>query len=88
MNIDNMNENINNATIPQEENKVRTDEDRLRDEAIVGDGDIVIEEDFQIDLDVEEISNDSIMIGKPENNTAQNNQTIELGTEQSGNITF
>ena len=77
MNIDNMNENINNATIPQEENKVRTDEDRLRDEAIVGDGDIVIEEDFQIDLDVAEISNDSIMIGKPENNTVQNNQTIE-----------
>lgn len=57
-------------------------------EEIIEEGDIVIEEDFEINLNVAEVS-DTIDIDESTSlETTQNDQQSQLGTEQTGNITF
>ena len=58
-------------------------------EEIVGEHDIVIEEDFDINLDVAEVSKDTYLdASKPDENATDNDNDAPIGTEQSGNITF
>lgn len=66
--------------------RVDTEEDKLRREMEVGEHDIVIEEDFQINLDVATVSDDANLFS--EQKEADNTPGIELASEQSGNITF
>lgn len=67
--------------------EVDTEEEKLKREMEVGEHDIVIEEDFVINLDVAAVSDDSALFAEPAAEV-DNTPQVELGTEQSGNITF
>ena len=82
---------VNVTTSVSEYHIEDSEEEKLRRELEeVGEHDIVIEEDFEIKLDVAEVS--EIGFGAPEsdnsNSQIKNEPTIELASEQSGNITF
>lgn len=53
----------------------------------IGEHDIVIEEDFQINLEVAEVSKDGD-IDAIQTSDKPSESEVDLGTEQSGNITF
>lgn len=70
-------------------NEDNSEEAKLKREADVGEHDIVIEEDFEINLDVSPVSDDSALFAPVRKEEEQKaNSTVELGTEQTGNITF
>ncbi len=52
----------------------------------IGPNDIVIEEDFEINMDIADVSD--ISLSSTSNNTPQSAEKVELASEQSGNITF
>ena len=61
----------------------------VSEEEEVGEHDIVIEEGFQINMDIAEIS-DSMAFNESssEGESNQIKEEVSIGTEQSGNITF
>lgn len=87
-----INHEATNMIIPNQEANQINDETKKNTtgEEIVGDGDIVIDEDFDINLDIADVSADSISGTKNESESEIGNatQNVELGTEQTGNITF
>lgn len=89
--INNNDNLINNTAIPniQPINEVNLEKTSVNDEEEVGEHDIVIEEDFQINMDIAEISDS--MVFNDSSSEGENNQSdaeVNIGTEQSGNITF
>ena len=85
--------NLNNTTeeiVPTVEETTPENTDVQGVDFIPGPDDIVIEEDFDIDIDVKPVSTANISV--PTENVVTTNdvqpQTQTLGTEQSGNITF
>lgn len=73
----------------QQINEVKQIDTSVDDEEKVGEHDIVIEEDFQINMDIAEISDS--MVFNDSSSEGENNQSdaeVNIGTEQSGNITF
>lgn len=80
-------ENVKETT----EQEVKEDGQISGQDFIPGPDDIVIEEDFDIKLDIKPISADPVF-KTPGSDGAQtapeNNEPVNLGTEQSGNITF
>ncbi len=92
---------VNNETtdvVENSENVEETTEQVVKEDGqisgqdfIPGPDDIVIEEDFDIKLDIKPISADPVLKtpGSDGVQTApENNEPVNLGTEQSGNITF
>lgn len=85
-------ENLTNITTNpnmQPSNEVNLEKTSVSDEEEVGEHDIVIEEDFQINMDIAEISDS--MVFNDSSSEGENNQSdadVNIGTEQSGNITF
>lgn len=80
-------ENLNNSAIANGVAETENNTQEVKEE--IGAHDIVIEEDFQINMEVSEISSD--ISGISSNSTGENtakNEEINIGTEQSGNITF
>lgn len=88
--VNNNTENMAQAHIEPEKNIESAVENvEIPEEEQIGEHDIVIEEDFEINMDVAAISDTSpIDSSAPEEQNNQNNVVEELGTEQSGNITF
>ncbi len=77
------------ATFAQEvktENAQPKEEDKKE---VIGEHDIVIEDDdnFQFNLDIAEVS-DVAGVLSPQQEAQNSAKQVELGTEQSGNITF
>ena len=65
-----------------EEKEVQNEEEEI------GVHDIVIEEDFQINMEIAEISNPQPLNDLMSENKSETPQNVEIGTEQTGNITF
>lgn len=93
MNMDTNNQQgVNPIQVPQflsdEELQKQNVEEPKKEQAeeVYGEHDIVIEEDFQLNLDVSSVKD----VDLSASNTAQDQTSseIEIGTEQTGNITF
>ena len=87
----NINDNIDNTAvnpenIPNMKTQVSNEPEQEVVEEEIGEHDIVIEEDFQINLEIADVSKVSDIL-EPQKEEIQN-QEVNLGTEQSGNITF
>lgn len=65
-----------------EEKEVQNEEEEI------GEHDMVIEEDFQINMEIAEISNPQPLNDIMSENKSETPQNVEIGTEQTGNITF
>lgn len=79
--------------ITNAEEKTEEKLDKLKKEETVGEHDIVIEEDFDIELDLTPVSSIGSMFGsQTANNTGASSTiasgTLDLPSEQSGNIIF
>lgn len=82
---------IPNTPNPVEETPTQNEviDPKLASEEDIGEHDIVIEEDFQINLDVADVSPDFALNASPTPGTATSDSPpLELAEEQSGNITF
>lgn len=85
MNIENnTTDNLNSMPDQVDLEKKRKIEEKLLKEEEIGEHDIVIDEDFQINLQVADVE-DTAMATVPIQN---NNEEVQLGSEQTGNITF
>ena len=90
--IPNLQAQTGNITSPATEPSITdTEDEKLRRELEeVGEHDIVIEEDFVINIDVAEVSDlgFSATSGDSSQSQVSNEPPVELASEQSGNITF
>lgn len=85
MNIENnTTDNLNSMPDQVDLERKRKIEEKLLKEEEIGEHDIVIDEDFQINLQVADVE-DTAMATVPIQN---NNEEVQLGSEQTGNITF
>lgn len=87
--ISNDNPTINNQSPEmQQDNGVSQAGNPAEPEEVIGENDIVIEEDFQINMDIAAVSDPMIFSDSEAKDDAQENEVTEIGTEQSGKITF
>ncbi len=70
---------------PNEENKLNQEP---MEEEEIGEHDIVIDEDFVINLDIAPVSGSSDLFASSDDKDDEQKDDIQLETEQSGNITF
>lgn len=74
----NLDNNLQTTSVPNNPQEEKTEE-------VIGEHDIVIDDDFQLKLEVSSVQ------GNTDINTTQQSETqeeTEIGTEQSGSITF
>lgn len=84
MNIENI--NLNQQTITNvDDDKAKREAEKLLLESQLEEGDIAFDENIEIRLDVQEVSSD---VNFNEAVPSQSQEQVNLGTEQTGNITF
>lgn len=83
LSIDNQKQNVQQTTssVVQTGNPAEPEE-------VIGENDIVIEEDFQINMDIAAVSDPAIFSDSETKEDDKENGETEIGTEQSGKITF
>lgn len=83
LSIDNQKQNVQQTT-----SSVIQTGNPAEPEEVIGENDIVIEEDFQINMDIATVSDPAIFSDSETKEDDKENGETEIGTEQSGKIMF